>query len=73
MIKIETVNSDNPSIQIAGTNKIVCTELLIVITKLIENNMLRDEDRKIIQLIAGMDIEKAIIAQQMLKDSLNLE
>lgn len=73
MIKIETVNSDNPAIQIEGTNEVICTELLIVITKLIKNNMLKDEDRKIIQLIAGMDITSAIVAEQMLKDSLNLQ
>lgn len=72
MIKIETINSDNPCISIMGTNKVVCTELLIVITKLIENNMLKDEDRNIIKLITGLDVTGAIVAQQMLKDSLHL-
>lgn len=72
MIRIETVNADNPRISIMGTNKVICTELLIVITKLIENNMLKDEDRNIIKLITDMDVAGAIVAQQMLKDSLNL-
>lgn len=71
MIKIETVNSDNPGIRIEGNSKQVCTELLIVITKLIENNMLKDEDRNIIKLITSLDKTDAIVAQQMLKDSLD--
>lgn len=71
MIRIETVNSDNPGVRIEGTSKQVCTELLIVITKLIENNMLKDEDRNIIKLITGLDKTDAIVAQEMLKDSLD--
>lgn len=72
MIRIETVNSDNPGISIMGTDRVICTELLIVITKLIENNMLKDEDRNIIKLITGLDKTDAIAAQEMLKDSLHI-
>lgn len=72
MIRIETVNSDNPSISIMGTDRVICTELLIVITKLIENNMLKDEDRNIIKLITGLDKTDAIAAQEMLKNSLHI-
>lgn len=70
MIRIETQNSNNPGIHIEGTNKLICTELLIVITKLIENDILKDEDRNIIKLITNLDTRDAILAQQMLKDSL---
>jgi len=45
---------------------------LIVITKLIENNMLKDEDRNIIKLITDLDKTDAIAAQEMLKDSLHV-
>lgn len=72
MIRIETVNSDNPGISIMGTDRVICTELLIVITKLIENNMLKDEDRNIIKLMADLDVKGAIVAQEMLKDSLHV-
>lgn len=72
MIRIETVNSDNPGISIMGTDRVICTELLIVITKLIENNMLKDEDRNMITLITGLDKTEAIVAQEMLKDSLHV-
>lgn len=72
MIKIETANSDNPAIHIEGSNKLICTELLIVITKLIENDILKDDDRNIIKLITGLDTRDAILAEQMLKDSLNI-
>lgn len=72
MIRIETLNSDNPSISIAGTNKVICTELLIVITKLIENNMLKEDDRNIIKLMTDLDVKGAIVAQKMLKDSLHI-
>lgn len=70
MIRIETVNSENPGISIQGTDKVICTELLIVITKLIENNMLKEDDKNMIKLITELDIKDAIVAQQMLKDSL---
>lgn len=72
MIRIETVNSDNPGISIMGTNKVICTELLIVITKLIEYDMLKEDDRHIIKSITDLDVTGAIVAQQMLKDSLNV-
>lgn len=71
MIRIET-SSNFPSVRIEGTSKQICTELLIVITKLIENDMLSEDDRHVIKLVAGLDKEIAIIAQNMLKDSLNL-
>lgn len=72
MIRIETVNSDNPGITIAGTDKVVCTELLILITKLIENNMLKEDDRNIIKSITDLDVKGAFVAEEMLKDSLHL-
>lgn len=72
MIKIETVNADNRYVRIEGTSKLVCTELMIVITKMIENNMLSECDRNIIKLITGLDRDSAIEAQKMLKDSLYL-
>ncbi len=72
MIRIETVNADNPGISIMGTDKVICTELLIVITKLIENNMLKEDDRNMIKLVTDLDFAGAIVAQQMLKDSLNV-
>lgn len=70
MIKIETVNTDNRYVRIEGTSKLVCTELMIVITKMIENNMLSECDRNIIKLITGLDHDSAIEAQKILKDSL---
>lgn len=73
MIKIETVNTDNRYVRIEGTSKLVCTELMIVITKMIENNMLSDADRDVIKLVTGLDRDGAIEAQQMLKDSLHLK
>ena len=54
MIKIETVNTDNRYVRIEGTSKLVCTELMIVITKMIENNMLSEDDRNVIKLITGL-------------------
>ena len=72
MIRIESADGNNPGISIMGTDKVICTELLIVITKLIENNMLKDEDRNIIKLITDLDKTAAIVAQQMLKHSLNV-
>jgi hypothetical protein len=55
MIKVDAINSNCAGVEMTGSREIVCLELMLVVTLLLKNNVMREVDKKAIKNVLDLD------------------
>ena len=55
MIKVDVINSNCAGAEMTGSREIVCLELMLVVTLLLKNNVMREVDKKAIKNVLDLD------------------
>lgn len=55
MIKVDAINGNCAGVEMTGSREIVCLELMLVVTLLLKNNVMREVDKKAIKNVLDLD------------------
>lgn len=70
MIRIETKGCENKMLSVQGDRHLICLETLLLLTKLIQSDIVKDKDKEIIKLVLDMNKEMLSNFEQELKNTL---
>lgn len=55
MIKVDVINGNCDGVEMKGNRQIVCLELMLVVTLLLKNDVIREIDKKAIKDVLDLD------------------